>query len=67
MNPIKTSCFGCKYNYNWRCVKDSICTGSVPDTSNKSEPIANTYVMPDELVINGTKYRRVENDKERTD
>lgn len=68
MNPIKTGCFGCKYNYNWRCIKESICTGTVPYetyTPNKSEPSyipANTSIMPEELEINGVKYRRIEND-----
>ncbi len=66
MNPIKTGCFGCKYNYNWRCIKESICTGNVgyeTYVSNISETNyipANTSIMPDELEINGVKYRRVE-------
>lgn len=69
MNRINTGCYGCKYNYNWLCVKDSICTGPVPYetyVSTTSEPSyipANTPIMPEELVINGIKYRRIENDK----
>lgn len=69
MKEINTGCHGCKYNYNWQCIKDGICTGVVPyETylSNTSEPNyipANTSIMPNELEINGVKYRRVENER----
>ena len=65
MRQINTGCYGCKYNCNWFCVKDGVCTGCVPfDTyvSNMSEQNyipANTSIMPDELVINGVKYKKV--------
>lgn len=69
MNQINTGCYECKYNYNWRCVKDGICTGPVryeTYVSTTSEPSyipANTPILPDELVINGVKYKKVENKK----
>ena len=66
MRRVNTGCYGCKYNYDWQCVKDGACTGVVPHktyASTSSVPTyipANTSIMPDELEINGIKYRRVE-------
>ena len=68
MRQVNTGCYGCRYNCNWLCIKESVCTGNEPYetyASNKTEPnyiLANTPIMPDELVINGIKYRRVEDD-----
>ena len=73
MNQINTDCYGCKYNYNWRCIKDGICTGTVPyetyvsHISETNYIPANTSIMPEELEINGVKYRKVKDDKTRTD
>lgn len=73
MNRINTGCYGCKYNRYWQCVKDGICTGVVSYetyVSTTSEPNyipANTSIMPEELEINGVKYRKVKDDKTRTD
>lgn len=69
MNQINTGCYDCKYNYNWQCIKNGICTGPVGyETygSTTSEPNyipANNSIMPNELEINGIKYRKVENEK----
>lgn len=69
MRQISTGCYGCRYNYNWRCIKDGVCTGNEPYetyVSTTSEPNfipTNTPVMPDELVINGVKYRKVKDNK----
>lgn len=62
---------GLKGECKTQAVKDGIRTGVVSYetyTSTTSEPSyipANTSIMPDELVINGIKYRRIENDKQR--
>lgn len=69
MKQTNTGCYGCKYNYNWQCIKEGVCTGVVPyenylsSTSKPNYIPANTPVMPDELEINGVKYRRAENEK----
>lgn len=69
MNQINTDCFGCKYNRYWRCVKDGICTGPiayetyVSHISETNYIPSNTSIMPDELIINNVKYRRVEDNK----
>ena len=69
MRQISTGCYGCKYNYNWWCIKESVCTGNEPYetyVSNVSQPNlipTNTPIMPDELVINGVKYKKVKDDK----
>lgn len=70
MRQTNTGCYECKYNYNWQCIKDGICTGPVPYetyVSTTSEPSyipANTSIMPDELEINGVKYRRVKDERQ---
>lgn len=67
MKQTNTGCYGCKYNYNWRCIKEGICTGVIPyetylSSSNIPNYIpTNTSIMPDELEINGVKYKKVEN------
>ena len=72
MRQTNTGCYSCKYNANWFCIKESVCTGCVPYetyASTASEPSyipANTSIMPDELVINDIKYRRVEQVKGKT-
>lgn len=65
MKITNTDCYGCKYNHNWQCVKDGICTGRETFPSYVSGTIApnytpaNTPIMPDEIEINGVKYRKV--------
>lgn len=73
MRFTHTSCYGCIYKDNTFaiCLKDGECTGktfyptsvsttSVPNyVSNCTRP-ANTSVMPDEIEMNGVKYRKVE-------
>ena len=69
MKQTNTGCYGCKYNYNWQCIKGDNCTGPVrretylSNTSKPSYIPANTSIMPDELEINGVKYRRVNEDE----
>lgn len=69
MRQTNTDCYGCKYNYNWVCTKESVCTGPIPFVtyaSTTSEPSyipTSTSIMPDELVINGIKYRRVKDER----
>lgn len=69
MRQTDSGCYGCKYNYNWQCTKDGVCTGVVPCKTYLSNQSAsdcvpeNTFIMPDELEINGVKYRRVENER----
>ena len=69
MRQVNTGCYECKYNCNWQCIKDGICKGPVryeTYASTTSEPSyipASTSIMPDELVINGVKYRRVKDSK----
>ena len=66
MRQTYTGCYGCKYNHNWQCIKDGICTGVVPyknylsTTSTPNYIPANTSIMPDEIEINGVKYKKVE-------
>ena len=73
MRLTHTGCYGCIYNDNTFsiCRKDGDCTGKTPyptSASTTSAPTyvsnctrpANTSVMPDEIEINGVKYRKVE-------
>lgn len=70
MNAIKSGCPACKYYKNHLCDYDGFCMGAVTgDTALRSDcAITNEQPimpieMPDELTINGVKYRRVnEND-----
>ena len=69
MRQISTGCYGCRYNSNWACVKEGVCTGNEPyktyvsTTSKPNYILANTPIMPDELTINGVKYRKVKDNK----
>ena len=71
MKQANIGCYGCKYHYNWLCIKDSICTGVVPyETSLSNIGVsnyipANSPIMPDELEINGAKYRRIDMKRKR--
>jgi hypothetical protein len=65
MRQTHTGCYGCKYNYDRQCTKDGVCTGVEPHENwvpITSEPVyipTNTTTLPDEIEINGVKYRRV--------
>lgn len=69
MKRTNIDCDACKYNYNYVCTKEGVCTGPVryetylSTTSEPSYIPANTSIMPDELVINGIKYRRVKDER----
>lgn len=69
MRQTHSGCYGCKYNYNWKCIKDGVCTRVTPYETVETisgEPIyipANTTILPDEIEINGVKYRRVDNER----
>ena len=69
MRQTNIGCDECKYNYNYQCTKDGICTGPVryetyvSTTSAPNYIPANTSIMPDELVINGVKYRRIKDER----
>lgn len=69
MRLTHTGCYGCIYNDNTFsiCHKHGECTGIVPyptSVSTTSVPnyarLANTSVIPDEIEVNGVKYRKVE-------
>lgn len=65
MRQTNANCYNCKYNYNGQCIKDGFCMGVVPyetyvsTTSTPNYIPANTTILPDEIEINGVKYRRV--------
>ena len=57
MKQTNTGCYGCKYNCNWKCVKEGACTGVIPYeiyASTASAPNyipANISIMPDEQLV----------------
>lgn len=65
MREPDMGCYGCKYNRNWQCVKDGFCTGVVPYETYASATSTPNYIPmnttpPDEIEINGVKYKKVE-------
>ena len=66
MRQTNANCYNCKYNHNGQCIKDGFCTGVVPYKnylsikSTQNYIPANTTILPDEIEINGVKYRKVE-------
>lgn len=69
MRRTNIGCDVCRYNCNFQCTKDGICTGPVryetyaSTTSEQNYVPANTSILPDELEINGVKYRRLKNER----
>lgn len=61
-------CYGCRYNMGYYCSKGEDCIGREPYpmelslTSNQNKIIQPTP-FPEEIEINGIKYRRVNEDE----
>lgn len=67
MNQINIGCYGCRYNMGYYCSKVEVCTGrkffpTELSTSNANKIIQPTP-FPEEIEINGVKYRRVEDER----
>ena len=65
MRQTNTDCYGCEYNHNQQCIKDGFCTGVVPYKNYASSTSTPNYIpvnttVPDEIEINGVKYKKVE-------
>lgn len=65
MRLTGTGCWGCEYNwYDGICKKDGVCAGVEPFptyiSTSTSPPQTISPKMPEEIEINGVKYRRVE-------
>ena len=63
-----SGCCGCRYNMGYYCSKGEDCKGrefypmEFSSTSNTNKIIQSTP-LPEEIEINGVKYRRVENER----